>query len=361
MTMLYWLTQTYQHYNHTLFSSLHEAGVPLTVAYLEAKRADYPIADTATQPPYALQVLQHTDCLRLAARCHKGDAFVFGSWHRPELLACMEILRHRGIPFFLWTDTPRLEGSSQKCWKRALRPWVLRRVLAQARECWGTGPLACQRLVTLGASEATTFPFPYWIDPSQYPVSQQPPREARFLIVGRMVEEKGIRHGLAALRKARRLGLCQVTLEFIGEGPCRPFLENEVRAGKETSWVRFSGWLGQAALKARLADATCLVHAAPFEPYGVVVLEAMAAGLAVFASDGCGAALDRILHAQNGFIHRAGDVESLAEQVVTAHQDEDALLALRGKARETALNWKMERAVDFVLARIGQLGNVPSV
>jgi glycosyltransferase involved in cell wall biosynthesis len=54
------------------------------------------------------------------------------------------------------------------------------------------------------------------------------------------------------------------------------------------------------------------------EPYGVSVLEAMACGAIVVASDQTAAALDRIDNGVNGFLHASNDVNGLSSRIIQA-------------------------------------------
>jgi glycosyltransferase involved in cell wall biosynthesis len=74
----------------------------------------------------------------------------------------------------------------------------------------------------------------------------------------------------------------------------------------------------------------------------------MAAGLAVIASDATAAALDRIDDGRNGFIHRSGDVETLAAALRRATADRDALGRIRAEARATAERWPVSRGVTLL-------------
>src|SRR5699024_10132747 len=58
--------------------------------------------------------------------------------------------------------------------------------------------------------------------------------------------------------------------------------------------------------------ADALVHPALYEPFGLVIIEALAAGIPVLASDHTGAALSVIHDTQTGAIFDALDTDALA-------------------------------------------------
>lgn len=98
-------------------------------------------------------------------------------------------------------------------------------------------------------------------------------------------------------------------LLIVGGGPLADALKAQAaRVGVES---HFAGFQQADALSEYYFAADALVLASSDDPWGLVVNEAMSAGLPVIASDACGAALDMIESA-NGFVFATGDVDSLA-------------------------------------------------
>ena len=103
------------------------------------------------------------------------------------------------------------------------------------------------------------------------------------LFVGRVAHEKNIGFLLEALVHARRLRP-EVLLVVAGEGPAMADLQAQVRALGLQGGVRFIGYLDrQQALPDCYAAADVFVFASRTETQGLVLLEAMAAGLPVIA------------------------------------------------------------------------------
>ena len=77
--------------------------------------------------------------------------------------------------------------------------------------------------------------------------------------------------------------------------------------------VHFSGFMNQTELPAYYAASDIFVlPSGAGETWGLVVNEAMAAGLPVIASDMVGCVPDLIRHGRNGYVFPAGDVGELA-------------------------------------------------
>jgi len=103
---------------------------------------------------------------------------------------------------------------------------------------------------------------------------------AQFVFVGRLIDWKCLDIILEAL--------CQVPeahLEVIGDGSMRRIWEQLAAELGVSSRVTFSGWLPQTECADRMHSALALLLPSIYECGGAVVLEAMAAGLAVVATN----------------------------------------------------------------------------
>lgn len=88
---------------------------------------------------------------------------------------------------------------------------------------------------------------------------------------------------------------------------------------------------------------SCFVHASTSEQWGLVVNEAMAAGLPVLVSNRCGCAADLVREGVNGFTFDPYDVEEMTRLMFrVAHGDVDRA-ALGQASREIIAEWGPER------------------
>ncbi len=133
------------------------------------------------------------------------------------------------------------------------------------------------------------------------------------LFMGRLVPEKGITTLIDAAR---------ITLEkhpeciFIiaGKGPLLSEYKKEVsRLGLERS-ILFIGFLNEAEKAAMLELADMLVVPSLYEPFGMVVLEGMAAGKPVIAAK-TGGMISIIEHERTGVFFSPGNVSDLSERI----------------------------------------------
>ena len=155
-------------------------------------------------------------------------------------------------------------------------------------------------------------------------------REARVVFVGRLGEEKGLRH----LVEAWRLWGDQAPrLEVIGEGPERPALESALREGGLEGRVRLRGQLPFAQTQGLVARSRLLVlPSICFEGFPMVIREAYALGVPVAASR-LGSMAELVEEGRSGTRFEAGDPRFLLEAVRAAWEAPEKLEAMGRGAR----------------------------
>jgi len=113
----------------------------------------------------------------------------------------------------------------------------------------------------------------------------------------------------------QELGEGRVTIDFIGEGISRGFLESLAAEYRLEGHCRFLGLLARREIYARLADYDLLVQPSRYEGFGLSVVEGIAAGLPVLVSDIEGP-LEIIAGGKLGGSFRSEDVADLAGKIV---------------------------------------------
>lgn len=91
-----------------------------------------------------------------------------------------------------------------------------------------------------------------------------------------------------------------------------------------------------AAVRNHMAEADIFCFPTRIEPFGIVVLEAMATGLPVVAPRS-GAFPDFIRHGWNGFLHEPLDVDSLTAAILQALEQARELPAIGQRARDAVI------------------------
>jgi 1,2-diacylglycerol 3-alpha-glucosyltransferase len=134
--------------------------------------------------------------------------------------------------------------------------------------------------------------------------------KAYFLYVGRLSREKNVNGLVEAFARYReRKG--NWSLVLVGDGPERLRLEQLCGALGISDWVHFAGLKPTKETIPYYAFAGCFILPSIREPWGLVVNEAMAAGLPVIVSSRCGCAEDLVEPGGNGFLFDPESTEEL--------------------------------------------------
>jgi glycosyltransferase involved in cell wall biosynthesis len=192
-----------------------------------------------------------------------------------------------------------------------------------------------------------------WLTPEKMRRHTSPaPEAARFVFIGRLIDLKCLDVVIEAL--------CQVPdahLEVIGDGPMREAWENLAQELGVSSHVTFSGWLTQTECASRMQSAIALVLPSVCECGGAVVLEAMAAGVAVIATK-WGGPVDYV-DVDTGILIEPKSRRDLVEGFATAMLQVIATpelaraMGLSGRERvERYFNW--EQKVDSMMRIYGK-------
>jgi glycosyltransferase involved in cell wall biosynthesis len=157
---------------------------------------------------------------------------------------------------------------------------------------------------------------------------------------------------LDLLRAFAKANLQNAFLFYAGTGPLLPQLESEAASLGIASRVRFLGFVNQSQLPAVYTAADLLILPSEFEPFGLVVNEAMCCGCATAASYRCGAARDLVAPVNPEFVFRAGDIDALAELMKKATADPARLKALGRASLAYIQTWSPERNIAAAVEAI---------
>ena len=157
-----------------------------------------------------------------------------------------------------------------------------------------------------------------------------------FLFVGRLVPHKGILDLISAFEQ---LTSENVQLMIAGDGPLREFVENKVQHNNK---IHYAGRLIHEQLLEMYYIASVVVLPSHFEPWGLVVNEAMAVGRPVIVSDRVGCIDDLIIHRKNGWIFKAECVKDLCTAMEYFVEKTDHRLLMGRESTKIIAEWTLE-------------------
>jgi len=164
------------------------------------------------------------------------------------------------------------------------------------------------------------------------PAGLRPSRGDYLIFFGRHEASKGLATLLRAMESAR------VPLEVFGEGPLSDWLQKEVsRRFGDSGQVHIAGHVPRRTLDEAIAGSRAVVFPSEwYESYPLSIVEAMAFGKPVIASN-LGGAATIVNDGVNGLLFPRGDAEALAGCVRRLWQDDQLQRQLESGANETYL------------------------
>lgn len=173
-------------------------------------------------------------------------------------------------------------------------------------------------------------------------------RDRIVLYVGRLSSEKGVDTLLRAFALARPKD-GSLRLVLVGEGPAEHGLQNLASELGVSDRVRFSGKLPYAETKRIYEKASIFVHPGLWpEPFGRTMLEAMASGMPVIASN-TGSSLELLTDC--GLLFEPGNVEQLVSRIQTLFEDTPLAVRLANDARaRVESEYSEDRVIDKMVS-----------
>ena len=246
-----------------------------------------------------------------------------------------------------------------------LTSWLERRVLDRASAVMVVSSFLAKELTARGADADRIHVIPNAVDPGAFDpdtdcgaVRRQYGLEDRFCIgfLGHFAGWDRLDRLISAVKRLRAASR-DVHLLLVGDGAARPDLERQVRAEGLEESVTFTGVVPRDRVPAliRAFDVCVLPHSNAFGS-PLVLFEFMAMGRAVMVPD-VGPVLDVIVHGENGYVFRNGDVDQIVAGVqhLMDHPEERARLGRRARrAIEERHTWRANGRRVSELLRLAQ-------
>jgi glycosyltransferase involved in cell wall biosynthesis len=293
------------------------------------------------------------------------DAVLIHGWASFTNWLAMLTAFARGIPVLLRGET-HLLGELPR-WKTVLKRALLTRVFRRITAFLAIGQCNRDFYYAYGVPKEQIFHVPYAVDNcSLFARAIDPSLRACelkrtlgisadlpvILFVGKLLPKKGPADLLEAFGRVTKR--TQAALLYVGDGPLRAELEAAVRRLVHPN-VAFVGFRNQSELPRFYAMADIFVVPSRFEPWGLVLNEAMCFGLPIVASDRVGASRDLIRDGENGFIFPAGDVAILEGHLERLLTDGVLRSRMGHASRRMVRDWSFEQDVEGILNCLGEI------
>ena len=174
--------------------------------------------------------------------------------------------------------------------------------------------------------------------------------EKIILYVGRLVYEKGIQNLISAMPKILQ-GYNDTKLVIAGKGGMIDELRDQANRMGLGNKVYFTGYLNSKQVQKMYKCADIAVFPSTYEPFGIVALEAMLAGIPTVVSD-IGGLNEIVTHGVDGMKSYAGNPNSIADSVLTLLYDHRLCDNISKKAKNKVkeqFNWnKIAQDTHFI-------------
>lgn len=269
-----------------------------------------------------------------------------------------------GIPVMYGADATTLFPIDGRTWKIRVKKWLWPRLFRMADVVFApsSGTAALMRSLNIPDGRIQLMPYvvdnDWWLEKAMN-VDRRgvrskwnvPENASVVLFCAKLQPWK---RPADVLRAFHRAEIPNAYLVFAGEGPLRKELEREAQQLGIAENVRFLGFVNQSGLPAVYVSSDVMVLPSGYEPFGLVVNEAMLCGCGVIVSDRVGARFDLIKDGETGSIYPCGDIGRLAQCLQEALCEPSALQIQRNAAREHIAGWSPEVYVQNFIHAVSQ-------
>jgi len=324
--------------------------------------SEYAWARTASVPFRRLTLLSGENVgdprpfLRAALDTAAPDIVFTSGWSAGADLAALHWAGRKLVPVIVMSDSNVDDAP-----RRAPVEWVKRRMLAHVAGAFSAGGRSFDYAARLGIPPQMIRTGYDVVDNAHF--AARPDGACKgFLASARFIAKKNLPFLLRAHAAYRALHRAEAPQEepwdltLLGDGPLRPEIEARAR---ENGGVILRGFVQYPNLPTVFAGAGAFLHASTTDQWGLVVNEAMAAGLPVLVSYRCGCVPDLVKEGVNGHALDPTDQDAWAARMLALARMPPESRAAMGAASQRIIarfspETHAEAAVDLARAALSR-------
>jgi GalNAc-alpha-(1->4)-GalNAc-alpha-(1->3)-diNAcBac-PP-undecaprenol alpha-1,4-N-acetyl-D-galactosaminyltransferase len=297
------------------------------------------LIDDCSQSERAVLIPRTSVLLKLRRAISSTEPDVVISYMNRTNICVLSATRGLGLPVIVTEHCDQNENSMGVEWEL-----LRRRLYPQARYVTVLTEESLDHLSSVAGMRGRVIPNA--VTPPVFSSSDEMPRKnGRLLLaMGRLAHEKGFDLLLRAFARIAEKHP-DWTLEILGEGPVRPYLESSVQRHGLAERVRLPGFTRRPFDAMRRAD--LFVLSSLDEGFPNVLLEAMACGVAVVSFDCPSGPRHIIRHGVDGILVPPRDARALAAALDRLMGDEAERRRLAAKAPEVAERFGVEKVMSM--------------
>jgi glycosyltransferase involved in cell wall biosynthesis len=280
-------------------------------------------------------------------RRFRPDAIISSELGWRTVLAAFYKRRHEGVRLIVWATVSEHTESDRGLIRSLIRPWLLR----YADAVLVNGASGARYVTKLGVPRERVTLAPYTTDVAAFGSAQRVAATSpviRLLFAGMFVERKGLVPFLTALRRwAGANPDHRLQFDIAGDGPIRAQLE--AFTGTANLTVRILDAVAYDRLPDLYSSADIFVLPTLADEWGVVVNEAMAAGLPVLGSRHSQAVEELVAEDETGWTFTPENEDTIADALDRALRTSvQARQHMGTRARQRVLELTPDRVADRI-------------
>ncbi|MBI1190724.1 MAG: glycosyltransferase [Tepidisphaera sp.] len=306
-------------YDAQTLPNLGVVSFPNAVAESQIGTPDYYVGDWRTGG----EIIKHL-------KADRPDAVIISGYGYPSMARVIRWCTREKLPWLMWGDS-NVHSDTVRGFRRFVKNRVVGWVVRHCSGLLACGDNGVRYFQNYGAKRENIHYFPVepdydLIDHPVPDVEQEiaskfnfTPQRRRLLVCSRLVPVKAVDQAIDAFASVA-YKIPDLDLVIVGDGPLRESLKARVPSTL-ASRVIFAGFFDkQEKVNAFYHQCDVLLHPAVWEPWGVVLLEAAAAGLAIITTTVVGAQPEVAIDGRNARIVRPNDRNALAQAIVDITQ-----------------------------------------
>jgi glycosyltransferase involved in cell wall biosynthesis len=272
--------------------------------------------------------------------------------------------RSVGIPFIFGTDASRIEPRDESKLKLAAKKIIWPAVFSLAGQVLTASSTGRDMMISLGfpadrvSMTLDTVDNDWWLAQANAVNREEARKQLGFQSHEKIIlfcaKLQPWKRPMDLLRAFSSATIPNSKLVFAGDGAQRAKLEKEATARNVSGKVQFLGFVNQSQLPKLYKSADLMVIPSRYEPFGLVVNEAMLCDCPVIASDRVGAVRDLITHGETGYVYPCDDVNALAALLQSSLSDPARLQSLRQNALQRIQTWTPQASADALVQAVEQ-------
>lgn len=299
--------------------------------------------------------------VRQLLRTREPSLVHLGGWGGDRRLSILILMTWaHGIPLFIESDTQ--EPFEESRWRRALKRLAYPTLFRIPAMFLPGGTRQSRYLKSYGVTDERIQIARMTVDVStiisfsdRFDVAQRlawrkrrgiSPEATVFLFVGRLEPHKGIVPLIEAFERVFREDSC-ARLVVVGDGSSREIVETQAA---KCDWLVALGRLDGDELLCAYCMADVFVLTSSFEPWGLVVNEAMAAGLPVVVSSRVGCVEDLVDGVDSGLVYTFDDADGLVSSLRSLLHGKELRAAMGRNARRVISAWTLRGEAERMMA-----------